>query len=214
MVFAADSDSTALAALCQAYWRPVHEYILHERNSTDDALDLTQEFFSRLIEKKYSVQADRERGRFRGFLLGSVKHFLLTQARDARTQKRGGGRNLLPLEFETVEGSYKIEARDDLTPERLFERRWAFTVMDRALLGLRRETYFEQLKPFLTGMGPSMPYSRLAAELGITEGLVKTKIHRLRKKYGELLRAEIARTVESEEEIDEELRYLLTAISV
>jgi len=211
MVFAAGGDPPALAALCQAYWRPVHEYILNEVRVADDALDLTQEFFSRLIEKKYSAQADRERGRFRSFLLASVKHFLLEEARNARTQKRGG--ELLPLECERAERHYRPEPRDDLTPDKIFERHWAFAVMDRALLALRREKHFEQLKPFLTGDGPATPYSQLAAELGVTEGVVKTKIHRLRKKYGELLRTEIAQTVESEGQIEEELRYLFSVLA-
>jgi RNA polymerase sigma-70 factor (ECF subfamily) len=213
MVFAAGGNSSALAALCQAYWRPVHEYILNEVRVADDALDLTQEFFSRLIEKRYSAQADRKRGRFRSFLLASVKHFLLEDARNRRTKKRGGGRELLPLECETAERHYRPEPRDDLTPDKIFERHWAFAVMDRALLALRREKHFEQLKPFLTGGSPAMPYSQLAAELGVTEGVVKTKIHRLRKKYGDLLRAEIAQTVESDTQIEEELRYLLSVLA-
>jgi RNA polymerase sigma-70 factor (ECF subfamily) len=213
MVFAAGGNPSALAALCQAYWRPVHEYILNEVRVTDDALDLTQEFFARLIEKKYPAQADRERGRFRSFLLASVKHFLLEQARNARTKKRGGGREPLPLKGETADGHYRPEPRDNLTPDKIFERHWAFTVMDRALLALRREKHFDQLKPFLTGDGPAMPYAQLAAELGVTEGVVKTKVHRLRKKYGELLRAEIAQTVESDSQVEEELRYLLSVLA-
>jgi RNA polymerase sigma-70 factor (ECF subfamily) len=213
MVFAAGGNPSALAALCQAYWRPVNQYILSQVRVPDDALDLTQEFFARLIEKKYSAQADRERGRFRSFLLASVKHFLLEEARNARTQKRGGGRALLPLECETAGSNYRPELRDDLTPDKIFERHWAFTVMERALLALRREKHFEQLKPFLTGDGPAMPYSKLAAELGVTEGVVKIKVHRLRKKYGELLRAEIAQTVESDSHVEEELRYLLSVLA-
>ena len=213
MVFAAGGNPSALDALCQAYWRPVHAYILNEVRIAEDARDLTQEFFSRLIEKKYAAQADRERGRFRSFLLASVKHFLLEQARNARTQKRGGGREILSLECEISASNYRLEPRDDLTPDKIFERHWAFAVMDRALLALRREKHFEQLKPFLTGDGPAMPYSQLAAELGVTEGVVKTKIHRLRKKYGELLRAEIAQTVESDNQVEEELRYLLSVLA-
>ena len=212
MVIAAGGNPSALAALCRAYWRPVHDYILSEGHGADNAPDLTQEFFSRLIEKKYSAQADRERGRFRSFLLASVKHFLLDDARNARTKRRGEGRALLPLEFETDRHD-RLEPRDDLTPDRVFERRWAFTVMDRALLRLRTEKHFAQLKPFLIGDSPGMPYSRLATELGVSEGVVKTKVHRLRKKYGELLRAEIAQTVESADEVEEELRYLLAVIS-
>ena len=142
-----------------------------------------------------------------------MKHFLLEEARNARTQKRGGGRALLPLECETAGSNYRPELRDDLTPDKIFERHWAFTVMERALLALRREKHFEQLKPFLTGDGPAMPYSKLAAELGVTEGVVKIKVHRLRKKYGELLRAEIAQTVESDSHVEEELRYLLSVLA-
>lgn len=212
MVFAAGTDGSALSALCEAYWRPVHEYIVRQGTAADDALDLTQEFFSRLIEKKYSAQAERERGRFRCFLLAAVKHFLLDEAKKARTQKRGGGHALLALDVETEEGSYRLEPRDDLTPDKIFERRWAFTVMDRALRKLSGEKHCAELRPFLTGEGSGIPYSRLAAELGVSEGVIKTRVHRMRKKFGELLRAEIAMTVESVDEIEEELRYLLAAI--
>jgi RNA polymerase sigma factor (sigma-70 family) len=212
MVLAAGADPSALSALCEAYWRPVHEYIVKQGTATDDALDLTQEFFSRLIEKNYSAQAERERGRFRCFLLAAVKHFLLDAAKKGRTQKRGGGRALLSLDFETDQSSYRLEPRDDLTPDKIFTRRWAFTVMNRALLRLRSENHFAQLEPFLTGEGSGIPYSRLAADLGVSEGVVKTRVHRMRKKFGGLLRAEIALTVESADQIEEELRYLLAAI--
>ena len=202
----------ALAGLCQAYWRPLHEYVRYHGYAAEDAQDLTQEFFTRLIEKNYSAQADSRRGRFRSFLLGSLKHFLASEARNARAQKRGGGEALLSLEVETAEGSYRREPPDERTPDKIFERRWALTAIDRALEGLRNVKYFEQLKPCLTDGETGVTYAVLAAELGLTEGAVKQKVRRLKQRFGELVRAEIALTVESDDQIDEELRYLLTVI--
>jgi RNA polymerase sigma-70 factor (ECF subfamily) len=202
----------ALAALCQAYWRPLHEYVLYQGYGTEDAQDLTQEFFTRLIEKNYSAQADRRRGRFRSFLLGAARHFLASEARYSRAQKRGGGEPPLSLEFETPEGDLRVEPRNDLTPDKIFERRWALTVIDRALEGLRDVKHFERLNFCLTGGGAGVSYSVLAAELGLTEGALKQQVRRLRRRFGELVRAEIALTVESEDQIDEELRYLLAVI--
>jgi RNA polymerase sigma factor (sigma-70 family) len=214
MVVAAQSDPSALASLCQSYWQPVFDYVLSQRRTFDDALDLTQEFFARLIAKKYSAQAYRERGRFRSFLLASVKHFLLSEDRDARAQKRGGGCEILALDVRTAEGTYQLDPGDDMTPDKIFERRWAFTVMDRALQGLQGQKYFAELKPFLTGgASPGVTYSKLAAEWGVSEGVVKIRVHRMRRRYGELLRNEIAQTVETVDQVDEELRYLLGVLS-
>lgn len=195
----------ALSELCQAYWRPLHGYILSRGYGADDALDLTQEFFAHLIEKNYSAQADRGRGRFRTFLLASVKHFLAAQERRSRAQKRGGGGSPMTLDFEP--------AAAGLTPAQAFERRWALNVIDRAMGQLRNSPHFELLKTYLIADEAGLPYSHLAAQLGLTEGAVKTKIHRMRRRFGELLRLEIAQTVESEEEIEEELRYLFDVLS-
>jgi RNA polymerase sigma-70 factor (ECF subfamily) len=211
MVIAAGGEpsgesQTALSQLCQAYWRPLHGYVLSQGYAADDALDLTQEFFANLIEKNYSAQADRERGRFRSFLLGAVKHFLAAETRRARTQKRGGGEVPLSLDFEPA-------ATGHSNPAQIFERRWALTVIDRAMAGLRSAQHFEQLKGYLIGGDSGVTYSHLAAQLGMTEGALKAKIHRMRRRFGELLRREIAQTVESEEQVEDELRYLLGIIS-
>lgn len=211
IVVAAGSNSTveardALSQLCQDYWAPLHAYVRSQGYSADDALDLTQEFFARLIEKNYSAQANRERGRFRSFLLGAVRHFLAAQARRARTQKRGGGATVLTLDFED-------RGKDTRTPAQIFERRWALTVIERAMAGLRSARHFDQLEGCLTGGDAGLAYAELAVVLGMSEGALKVKIHRMRRYFGELLRREIAHTVESDDQIDQELYYLLKVIS-
>ncbi len=210
MVLAAAAEPSveagvALSELCQAYWRPVHGYILSQGYAADDALDLTQEFFARLIEKNYSAQADRERGRFRTFLLASVKHFLAAQARRACAQKRGSGTAPMPLDFEPASAASE-------TPAQVFERRWALSVIERAMARLRNSPNFESLKTYLIADDTNPAYSQLAVQLGITESALKTKIHRMRRRFGELLRSEIAQTVESEGQIEDELRYLFDVI--
>jgi RNA polymerase sigma-70 factor (ECF subfamily) len=211
LVLAAGADPSvdaraALSELCQAYWHPVHGYILSRGYGADDALDLTQEFFARLIEKNYSAQADRERGRFRSFLLASIKHFLAAQARRARAKKRGGEGVPVPLDFDPASAA-------SATPAQVFERRWALNVIDRAMAGLRNSPHFASLKTYLIADDANPAYSELAAQLGMTESALKTKIHRMRRRFGELLRSEIAETVESEEQIEEELRYLFDVVS-
>jgi RNA polymerase sigma factor (sigma-70 family) len=203
----------ALSELCQAYWKPVYEFVVYQGHPEEDARDLTQEFFARLIDKNYAGQADRERGRFRSFLLAAVTHFLASQARGARAKKRGGGHKPVSLDAGTENGTPLQIARDDLTPEKIFERRWALSVIEHALAGLHGITHFEQLKQFIAGGAePSLTYSAVAVELGMSVGAVKTAVHRLRKRFGQLLRAEVGRTVESDSRIEEELRYLLAAI--
>ena len=202
----------ALTALCQAYWYPIYEYVRNQGYSAEDARDHTQEFFMRLIEKNYAGQADRKRGRFRSFLLGALKHFLAAEGRRARAQKRGGGAARFPFELETAESRYSLGSRNDVRPDRIFEQRWALTVLDCALAGLRSVKNFEQLKPFLTGGEPGIAYSRLAAELGMSEGAVKVAIHRLRRRFIQSLRQEIARTVALPAQIEEELQYLLAVV--
>jgi len=217
MVVAARRNATggtrdALAELCQAYWYPIHKYVCNQGYPAEDAKDLTQEFFARLIEKDYVQQADQERGRFRSFLLGAVRHFLGSQRRRDRAQKRGGGQEALPLEAEAADGSYRFEPRTDETPDKIFERHWALTVLERALAGLREVKHFEHLKQFLVEGEPGGAYSRVAAELGMSEGALKVAVHRLRRRFGTSLRVEIGRTVETPDQIEEELRYLLTVI--
>lgn len=209
----------ALAALCQAYWYPLYVYVRRRGHSADEALDLTQEFFARLLEKHYLRQADVERGRFRSFLLAAFKHFLANERDRASAQKRGDGLPALPLEVETAEGRYRREPADHETPERVFERRWALTMLDRVLAALRNEYHasgraelFERLEDLLTAGKSEEPYSRLGATLGMSEGAVKVAVHRLRRRFGDLLREEIAQTVPSVDEVDDEIRYLFRVL--
>jgi RNA polymerase sigma factor (sigma-70 family) len=207
----ASEAATALAALCQAYWYPLYEYTRNRGYGAEDARDFTQAFFARLIEKNLAGKADRERGRFRSFLLGSFKHFLAAENRRARVQKRGGSMPL-SLDLETAESRYVLEERDALRPDKAFERRWALTLLDRALAGLSGAQHFAQLKPFLTGDRCGIGYSRLAADLGTSEGAVKVAVHRLRRRFVQSLREEVARTVATPEHVEEEIRYLLAVL--
>jgi len=211
MVISAGGETSAehrdsLARLCQAYWRPVHGYVASQGYPPEDAQDLTQEFFARLIEKNYSAQADRERGRFRSFLLAAVKHFLGMETRRKQAQKRGGGVTRVTLDFEP-------EASASLTPAQIYERRWAMTVIERAMAGLKHMKHFEHLKGCLTAADGKVSYAVIGEQLGMTESAVKVSVHRMRRRFGDLLRAEIAQTVESENQVEDELRYLLSVIS-
>jgi RNA polymerase sigma factor (sigma-70 family) len=209
----------ALAVLCQAYWYPLYAYARRRLASADDAQDLTQEFFARLLEKDYLAAADPRRGKFRSFLLAAFKHFLAREHERAAAQKRGGGRRPLPLDFPDGERRYRHEPADPTTPETLFERRWALTLLEQVLARLRQEftgagkgPLFEALKGTLTGDGTAEPYARIGQDLGLSEPVVKTAVHRLRRRYQELLRAEVAQTVASPAEVEDELRDLFAAV--
>ena len=215
---ASPESRRALAALCEAYWYPIYAYARRRGLSVDDAQDMTQQFFTRLLEKNDLQAAKKERGRFRSFLLTCFKYFLSKERDRARAQKRGGARRLLSLNLESGERQYRLEPSHEWTPERIYERRWALTVLDQVFVRLReyfassgKQKLFDQLKPFLTGEG-SAGYSQIAANLGIKQGSVKVTVHRLRQKYRELLRDEISQTVADPEEIEDELRELLNAI--
>ncbi|MBV8451441.1 MAG: sigma-70 family RNA polymerase sigma factor [Deltaproteobacteria bacterium] len=200
----------ALTSLCEAYWYPIYQYIRHRGYPAQDAEDLTQQFFARLIEKSFLSQADRARGRFRSFLLGAVKHFLAGQSRHARAQKRGGAIAELPV--DTAADNFHLPDRESSRPDKSFERRWALTVLGCALESLRPIKHFDHLKQFLTGEHSDISYVLLSAELGMSEGALKVAIHRLRRRFAQSLREEIARTVVSPAEVDEEIRYLLAVI--
>ena len=209
----------ALARLCQVYWYPLYAFVRRQGHDPHDAQDLTQEFFMRLLEKDYLGDVDRSKGKFRSFLLVALKHFLSKEWDRARTLKRGGGHRLVSLDTLSAEDRYRREPEDNATPERLFERRWALTLLDQVLTRLSEEyettgkrALFEQLQGCLMGDSDLLPYAELAARLGMTEGAVKVVVHRLRKRYRGVLRDEIAQTVADSAEIDDEIRQLLSAL--
>ena len=210
----------ALARLCQTYWHPLYAYVRRLGHSPPDAQDLTQEFFARLLEKNYLADADESRGRFRSFLLAALKHFLANEWDKASAQKRGGGQVLMPIDFNAAETACHFEPADETTAEKIFERRWALTLLDQVLRRLRaehvrdgKEKLFEQLKSTLTEASRTVAYAEIARRLDTTEGAVKVAVHRLRQRYREVLRAEIADTVASPGEVEDELRSLFAALA-
>ncbi|MFN0169783.1 MAG: RNA polymerase sigma factor [Bryobacteraceae bacterium] len=209
---------SALVSLCENYWYPLYAYLRRRGYPADQAQDLTQEFFMRVLEGRYLDRADPEKGRFRAFLLTSLKFFVADEEDRNRAQKRGGG-PVLPLEFSSGEERYQREPAHDETPERIFERRWALTMLDRVVEKLREEfvhhgrpEHFDRLKVFLLGQSDA-PYAALAREMNTSEGALKVAIHRLRKRYRELFRQEIADTVADPAEVESELRFLATALT-
>jgi RNA polymerase sigma-70 factor (ECF subfamily) len=213
-------QAQALEKLCRAYWYPLYVYVRRHGHSPEDAQDLTQEFFARLLAKNYLRQVAPHKGRFRSFLIAALKHFLANEWDKARTLKRGGDASFLSLDEANTEARYALEPADTLSGEKLFARRWALTVLEQVLARLRadyvaagKDVLFERLKGCLTGEENMAPYAQLARELQMTEGAIKVAVHRLRERYGALLRAEIAQTVDRSEDVDEELRYLLSAVS-
>ncbi len=210
----------ALEKLCRNYWLPIYVFVRRQGHGPHDAQDLTQEFFARLLEKNFLAGVQREKGRFRSFLLASVKHFLANEWDKANAQKRGGGNVPISIDATRAESSFGLEPVDTLTAERIFERRWALALLDQVLRRLReeytrdgKEKQFEQLKPTLTEASRTVPYAEIATRLGTSEGAVKVAVHRLRQRYRELLRAEIADTVASPGEIDDEIRNLFAALA-
>ena len=204
-----------MANLCERYWYPLYAFIRRQGYAPDQARDLTQEFFVRLLEKNYVEQADQRRGKFRAFLLTAVKHFLLNEVDRASAKKRGGEYAFLPIEQEGAERTYQLEPAHDATPEKIFERNWAVTLLETVTDRLQREfiqagkaRQFESLKPMLTGESESIRYGEIAEELGLSEGAVKVAIHRLRRRFRELLRQEVAETVADPSLVDEEIHFL------
>jgi RNA polymerase sigma factor (sigma-70 family) len=209
---------SALVSLCENYWYPLYAYLRRRGYPADQAQDLTQEFFMRLLEGRYLDRADPEKGRFRSFLLTSLKFFVADEGDRERAHKRGGG-VLVPLEFSSGEERYQREPAHDETPERIFERRWALSVLDRVIERLRNEfvhhgraEHFERLKMFLLGQSDA-PYAALAREMNTSEGALKVAIHRLRKRYRDLFRQEIADTVADPAEVESELRCLAAVLT-
>jgi RNA polymerase sigma-70 factor (ECF subfamily) len=208
---------TALEALCKAYWYPLYAFVRYRGYSSEEAQDLTQSFFVRIIETHGFASADPERGRFRSYLLGAMKHFLANEWHRARTQRRGGGVTVLDLDALDPEARYALEPAQSTDPDASFDRKWAQETTARAMGTLRKESeahgkgeLFEVLKGSLTGEEP--PRSETAERLGMTQGAVKVAVHRLRRRYRELLRAEIAETVTDPSDVDVEMRHLVAAL--
>jgi len=211
--------SEALEQLCRAYWYPLYAYVRREGYNPTDAQDLTQGFFARLLAHDSLAQVGPQKGKFRSFLLAALRHFLSDQRDRARAVKRGGGAEVLSLDAQEAEERYRLEPVDRLDAERMYERRWALTLLERALTRLRDETAaagkvdaFEALKDFVAGEN-DISCAEAAAQLGLTESAVKSAVHRLRQRYRELVREEVAHTVDDPAEIDAELRYLITVMS-
>lgn len=210
----------ALETLCRTYWFPLYAYLRRQGYDRESAQEHTQAFFARLLEKHSVRLADPKRGKFRSFLLMSLKNFLADERDRERAKKRGGGRKILSLDFENAESRYSLEPADRLSPQKVFERSWALTVLERTMARLQAEAdtekkgkVFDHLKVYLTIKESSVPYSDAAERLEMSEGAVRVAVHRLRRRYRELLRDEIAQTVCSEEEIDQEIRDLFSALA-
>ena len=223
LIIAAQGDDSipagaALASLCETYWYPLYAFVRRRGHGSRDAQDLTQAFFEKLLEKNYLGDVARERGKFRSFLLASLKHFLANEWHKSRAAKRGGGCTMISLDDE--EARYLREPADSMTAERLFERRWAMTVLDRVMKRLREDMVeegkaelFEVLKNRLGGGGEVLAFAEAGERLGISEGAARVAAHRLKKRYREILREEISQTVVSPNDVDDEIRYLVRVLS-
>jgi RNA polymerase sigma factor (sigma-70 family) len=210
----------ALESLCQTYWLPIYGYIRSRSGCPEEANDLTQGFFVDLIERESLATADRNRGRFRSFLFTAVKNFLINCNAHEAAQKRGGGRTILSLDWDVAESRLSTSRSSTRTPEQEFERQWALAVLDHVITRIAeeqkaagREREFAALRPFLTGQQADVSQILVAQSLQITPEAVRAAVYRLRKRYRELLRDEVAQTVESTEEVDEELQRLIAAVS-
>lgn len=210
----------SLSALCEMYWRPVYAYIVRRGVSLEEARDLTQEFFLVFLEKNFPQAADQHRGRFRSFLLASVKHFLSNAWDREHARKRGGGVTILPLRWRDEDSQVPYEPFTETTPERLFEYRWALTVVECALARLAAEqneagkgAVFDCLRPLLTGDADGRHYADAVRALDSTPGAVRVAVHRLRRRFRAILLEQVSQTVADPLEIDAELRYLAAALS-
>jgi RNA polymerase sigma factor (sigma-70 family) len=209
----------ALATLCGTYWYPLYAFIRRRGSSPEEAEDRTQAFFAHLLEKQALRHVDPGKGRFRSFLLASLRNFLSDEHAKTTAKKRGGGAAPISLDAEMAESRYALEAAHEVTPERLFERQWALTVIEQALARLRKRyvgrnkgELFDVLKVFLSGEKRPVPYDEVARKLELTELAVKVAVHRLRKRFRDALRDEIAQTVVGAETVDDELRSLYAAL--
>jgi len=210
----------ALETLCRAYWYPIYVYVRRKGHGPDEAQDLTQEFFAQLIAKEHLRLADREKGKFRTFLLAMLDYFLAREWSRAHRQKRGGQFTFVSLDQQTPEERYQLEPADNGTPEKKFVRHWALTVLEEAMNALEHEcrengkgALFEEAKELLSRERDGMTYAEIGRRLNMGEGATRMAVLRLRRRYGELLRNEIAQTVSGPEEVEDEMRYLLSVVS-
>lgn len=212
-------SNRALEELIQAYWFPLYAFVRRQGEAPHAAEDVVQAFFACLLEKQYLSQVDRSKGKFRSFLLAALKHFLSKERAKARAQKRGGGQTIIALDALAAEVRYAVEPADSMTPERLFERQWALAVLDQVLHRLRatyaeagKAVLYDAIEPCLTQGAKAVDYRQVAARLGMVEASVRTAVHRLRRRYRDLLREKIAQTVNSPTQIEEEIAYLLNCL--
>jgi len=221
---ASDTDSPqadeALAQLCRTYWYPLYAFVRRKGHSPEDAQDLTQAFFARLLEKNYVAQAERERGRFRSFLLAALTHFLADEWDKTRRQKRGGGREIISFDAVSAEDRFRLEPINQLDAAKLYERRWVTTLFAQVLARLEEEfrdsgkgELFDGLKSSLLAEPAGPTYAELGARLGLKEDAVKQAVHRMRRRYRELFREEIAQTVAGPGEVEDELKHIFAVLS-
>jgi RNA polymerase sigma factor (sigma-70 family) len=218
----APQATVALEELCRTYWYPLYAYIRRRGHSREDAEDLTQAFFARLLEKNFLEGITSDKGKFRAFLLTAVKRFMANEWDRAHAEKRGGAAPTLSLDWQWQDADerYKIDPADNLSPDKLYDRAWAVTMLERVITRLRDESLaegkssqYEQLRPFLMVGKADIPFAQAAAALNMTEGAVRVAVHRLRRRYREVLRDEIAQTLSDPAQADEELQALFTALS-
>lgn len=209
----------ALERLCGVYWYPLYAFIRRQGHPHHEAEDFTQEFFSRLLEKDYLDGVGPEKGKFRSFLLVCIKRFLANEHDRATAKKRGGGRRHLSIDFGEADERYRLEPSHDVTAERIYQRRWALALLEQVLAILAQEfqrtgkgELFETLKAYLVGEHDAPPYAEVGERLGLSEGAVKVAVYRLRQRFRRVLRAEVARTVADDSDIDQEIRLLFEAL--
>jgi RNA polymerase sigma-70 factor (ECF subfamily) len=215
-----EEAEAALEKLCRTYWLPLYAYARRRGYGVEDAQDLTQAFFARLLERHWLACADEDKGRFRTFLLTAMERFLANEWDKERALKRGGGRVNAPIQLDTAETRYGVDPPDTRTPEQAYEYRWAVALLEEAVSRLeleyvkrRQQELFAALRPCLVGERTEQPYAELGARLGMGEGAVKVAVHRLRQRYRELLREEVAETLASPEEVDAEMKYLFGVLA-
>jgi RNA polymerase sigma factor (sigma-70 family) len=213
-------SDNALEELCRTYWFPLYAYVRRRGHTKEDAEDLTQAFFARFLAKNYLAGLSAERGRFRAFLLASLKHFLINEWKKSQRLKRGGGEKLLSLDWQTADTQFQVAATAEPSPDKAFDREWALALLTKVIERLRMECesdgkakLFGQLKIFLTAGKGELSHAEAAKRLGMDETAVRVAVHRLRKRYRILLRDEIAQTLADAADVDEEMRALFGAFA-